>query len=449
MLEHQMLEHHPYGIAVPPESFFRRVGSRLDLGGTIPFNPNSVYVITAKALIDGTGAKPLEKAVVVTQGHTITAVGRQGQTPVPEGSHVRRLDFPDGYLLPGLIDSHTHLMFGVPGSSYEQVISEDSDEVMLLRAAKNALTHLQAGVTTLRENGARNQITFNLREGAHRGYVTAPRLLLCGRPVTISGGHFYWCNQEADGVEGVRHAVRELVRDGADHIKIMASGGGTAITDLRRPSYTVEELRTIVEEAHNMGKRTTAHCLATGSIINAVEAGVDMIEHAAFVENDGTYRFHPEVAERIAKAGTYVSPTVQTGYRGLEALLAKEEQSGLSPDEAERLEWSKGKCDSQLEFLGRLWREWQIPIVSGTDAIAAFGDYCIGLELMAEAGMSNMDVIRASTSVNAEALDVGHMTGTVERGKDADLIVVDSDPLQDIKALRKMTMVMRFGERVV
>ena len=133
-------------------------------------------------------------------------------------------------------------MFGVAGSSYEDVIENDTDEVMLLRAAMNAMIHLKVGVTTLRENGARNKVTFNLREGAQRGYVTTPRLLLCGRPVTVTGGHFYWCNQQADGVEGVRAAVRELVKDGADHIKIMASGGGTAITDLRRPSYTVEEL---------------------------------------------------------------------------------------------------------------------------------------------------------------------------------------------------------------
>ncbi len=439
---------YPPGIAVPPRSFYRGV-DRLEPGGTVPFNPNAVNVIKAKVLIDGTGAKPLENAVVVTRGSKIVAVERQGQVALPEGPHVQTLDFPDGYLLPGLIDSHTHLMFGVPGASYEEIIEGDSDEIMLLRAARNALTHLKSGVTTLRENGARDKVTFNLREGAQRGYVTAPRLLLCGRPVTISGGHFYWCNQEADGVEGVRAAVRELVRDGADHIKIMASGGGTAITDLRRPSYTVEELKAIVDEAHNMGKPTTAHCLATGSIVNALEAGVDMIEHAGFIEPDGSYKFHPEIAERIAKEGTYISPTVQTGYRGMEALLAKQGQGPLPPEDQQRLDWAKGKCESQLEFLGRLWKEWRIPIVSGTDAIASFGDYCIGLELMSQAGMSNMEVIKSSTNLNAKALGVGHLVGTVEPGRDADLIVVDEDPLRDIKALRKMTMVMRVGERIV
>ena len=96
-----------------------------------------------------------------------------------------------------------------------------------------------------------------------------------------------------------------------------------------------------------------------------------------------------------------------------------------------------------------MWEEWRIPIVSGTDAIASFGDYCIGLELMSQAGMSNMEVIKSSTNLNARALGVGHLVGTVEPGRDADLIVVDEDPLRDIKALRKMTMVMRVGERIV
>ena len=439
---------YPPGVAVPPRSYYRN-NYRLEPGGSVPFDPDRINIIEAKVLIDGTGAKPTENVVVVTHGSKIVTVGRQGQVSLPEGPNVKRYSFPDGYLLPGLIDSHTHLMFGVAGIRYEQAIEGDSDETMLLRAAMNARIHLNAGVTTLRENGARNKITFNLREGAQRGYVTAPRLLLCGRPVTISGGHFYWCNQEADGVEGVRAAVRDLVRDGADHIKIMASGGGTSITDLRRPSYTVEELSAIVNEAHNMGKPTTAHCLATGSIVNALDAGVDMLEHVGFVDPDGSYKFDPKVAERIAMSGTYVSPTVQTGYRGMEALLNKKEQVGLSQAESESLEWAKGKCESQMEFLGRLWTEWQIPIVSGTDAVAAFGDYCIGLEIMSQAGMSNMDVIKSSTSFNAKALGVGDLVGSVEVGKDADLIVVDNDPVQDIKALRTMTMVMRLGERVV
>ncbi len=408
-----------------------------------------VTVIMAKSLIDGTGAKPVHDAAVVVEGSVIRAVARQGDEGLPEGPHVRTLEFSDGYILPGLIDGHIHLSFGIHDCSHEELMNADSDQTMLLRAARNALTHLKSGVTTVRENGARNRVTFDLREAARRGYVTTPRLHLCGRPVTITGGHFHWCNQEADGVEGVRVAVRELVKEGADHIKVMASGGATTITDKRKPSYSVKELRSIVEEAHRFGKLTTAHCLATQSIANALDAGLDMIEHAGFVEPDGSYRFNEAIAERIAERGVFLCPTVQTGFRQREEMLALELERPLTAQEQARLDDLKAKCESQLEFLGRMWKEFDIKIVTGTDAVEILGDYCLGLELMSEAGMSNMDVIMASTGVAAEAMGVGGLVGTVEAGKEADLVVVDQDPLADVRALRSMRMVMRAGERVV
>ena len=226
----------------------------------------------------------------------------------------------------------------------------------------------------------------------------------------------------------------------------MASGGGTAGTDNRRPSYSVEELRAIVDEAHNLGKPTTAHCIATQSIVNALDAGVDSIEHATFIEPDGSYRFNPRIAERIARQGILVSPTVQTGYRKREMLLARRAQGhALTPEEKRRLEDLQVKCERQVEFLGRLWSEWEVSIVAGTDAIQTFGDYCLGLELQVQAGMSPADVIRSATSVAARAVGVGHLVGTIEPGKEADLIVVDQDPLQDIRALRSMRMVMQGG----
>ena len=403
-------------------------------------------VIRAKALIDGTDAAPVPNAVVVIEGDRIVAAGPEEAVDVPRGPDVRELDHRDGYVLPGLIDAHTHLMFGGGERSYEDVIANDSDELMLLRAARNAHLHLSVGVTALRDCGARNQITFDLRRGARQGLALAPRLLLSGRPVTMTGGHFWWCNQEADGEEGVRKAVRELVRDGADFIKIMASGGGTAGTDNRLPSYSVDELRAIIDEAHGLGKLTTAHCLATQSIVNALDAGVDAIEHAGFIEPDGSYVFDPHVAERIAQQGVLISPTVQTGWRGREKLLAlREEGQALTPVQERRLESLHAKCDSQVEFVGRMWSEWNIPIVAGTDAIQTFGDYCLGLELQVMAGMSPADVVRSATSVAASAVGLSDVVGTVEAGKEADLIVVDSDPHEDIRALRSMRLVMQKG----
>jgi imidazolonepropionase-like amidohydrolase len=404
-------------------------------------------VIKAKGLIDGIGNKVLDNAAVIIQGSQITAIERQ-TTNLPQGPHVRHLEYPNGYLLPGFVDAHTHLMFGVYGGSYEQVTGSDSDEVCLLRAAMNAKLHIKAGVTTLRENGARNKITFDLREGADRGYLVAPRLYLCGRPVTITGGHFFWCNQEADGVEGVREAVRELVKDGADHIKIMASGGGTAITDNRRPSYTVEELRAIVDESHNMGKKTTAHCLATQSITNALDAGIDMIEHAGFRDPDGIYRYYPEIGERIAKQEVFVCPTIQTGYRQREVFLSIEAERSLTKEEIVKLDGLKAKCESQMEFMGRLWDQG-VSIISGTDAIQIFGDYSLGLELQGEAGMSNMDVIKASTSTAAKCLGAENLLGSLQPGLEADLVVLNSDPVNDLRAFRDVAMVMQGGRLIL
>lgn len=407
---------------------------------------NPQTVIRAKALIDGTGAPPVRNAAVVVEGSRIAAAGPEEAVEAPRGPDVRELDFPEGYLLPGLIDAHTHLMFGAGEATYEEVIERDSDEIMLLRAARNAHIHLHAGVTTLRDCGARNRVTFDLRKGVDQGLSLAPRLLLSGRPVTVTKGHFWWCNGEAEGVKGVRKAVRELVRDGADFIKIMASGGGTAGTDNRRPSFSVEELWAIVDEAHNQGVPTTAHCIATQSIVNALDAGVDSIEHATFIEPDGSYRFNPGIAERIASQGVRISPTVQTGYRRREKLLAmREEGHALTPEDKIRLDDLQIKCERQVEFLGRLWSEWGVTIVAGTDAISSFGDYCLGLELQVEAGMSTAEVIRSATGVAAQAVGLDHLVGTVEPGKEADLIVVDQDPLTDIRALRSMRMVMQRG----
>ena len=403
-------------------------------------NDPGTTVIRSNSLIDGKSASPIRNAVVVLKGPLIVAVGTAEEMEVPSGPDVQEIDYGDAYMLPGLIDAHTHLMFGHGEGTYEEVIERDSDETMLLRAARNAHVHLNAGVTALRDCGARNNITFDLRRGVEQGLSVAPRLLLSGRPVTMTGGHFWWCNQEADGVDAVRKAVRQLVRDGADFIKIMASGGGTAGTDNRLPSYTVEELRAIVDEAH---------CLATQSIVNALDAGVDSIEHASFIDMSGSYKFEPRIAERIARQGVVISPTVQTGYRRREKLLALKERDGfLSKSEERRLESTHAKCESQIEFLGKLWSDWGVTIVAGTDAIQAFGDYCLGLELQVEAGMSPMDVIRSATVEAARSVGLGDVVGTIEPGKEADLVVVDRDPLKDIRALRDMRVVIKKGQIV-
>jgi imidazolonepropionase-like amidohydrolase len=401
--------------------------------------------IAADRLIDGRSERPLDGGAVLVQGTRIVGSGPAAEVVCPDGSELDQdLSFPGCTLLPGLIDVHAHLTFGTPGRTYEQVMHEDSDDLMLVRAVRNCQLHLAAGVTTVRDCGARNHTTLSLRDAAQLGLFVSPRLLVSGPPLTITGGHFWWCNGEADGIAGVQQQARRLLKQGVDFLKIMASGGGTLGTNQSQASYTAEEIGAAVREAHHVGKLTTAHCLAAESLVNAIEGGIDQVEHINFIQPDGSRHFDSEVAERIVERGIYVSPTIQTGYRELERLSAR---SDLSPRDRVKLDDLQYKLESKLDFVGR-FHKLGARIVAGTDAIATFGDYAIGLELLARAGIPPMQVLQAATRVAAEAIGLGQVVGTIEVGKDADLLVVRGDPSVDIRCMSDVVQVVRAGALV-
>jgi imidazolonepropionase-like amidohydrolase len=395
--------------------------------------------IHADRVIDGRADEAHTGWVVEVDDTRIVHVG-----PASDADNVQDLRLPGCTLLPGLIDVHAHLTFGTPGRSYEQVMSQDSDDLMLVRAVRNCQLHLAAGVTTVRDCGARNRTTLSLRDAAQLDLFPSPRLLVSGPPLTITGGHFWWCNGEADGVEGVQRQARWLLKQGVDFLKIMASGGGTLGTNQARATYTSEEIRAAVHEAHHVGKLTTAHCLAAESLANAVEAGIDQVEHINFIQPDGTRRFDQRVAERIVEQNIYVSPTIQTGYRELERLSSK---SNLTQREQSQIADLQYKLESKLDFVRR-FHEMGAQIVAGTDAIATFGDYAIGLELLARAGIPNMQVVQAATRAAAEAIGLGKIVGTLEAGKEADVVAVRGDPIDDIRCLNQVAMVLRAGKVV-
>ncbi len=390
------------------------------------------------------GDKVFHRGRVRVENGQIAAVGRKEDVGVArEGTH---LDFADQWIIPGLIDAHTHLMFGGQGySGYDDYIRElrsqsNGEDMALLRAVKNAQIHQAVGVTTLRDSGAVDAISLSLKEGISRGYVSGPRVLACGRPITITGGHFWWCNQEADGADGVRRAVRQLHRDKADFIKIMASGGGTAGTDPRRPSFTLREMQALVQEAHARGLKCSAHCEATGSVRRAVQAGVDTIEHAGFQEPDGTRTYCPELVEMMVEKGLSYCPTIQTAYRA----LSRYRRAGGSE---ERIRAARYKLRRKLENLSRML-EAGVTVAAGTDAIRTFGDYVVGLELFVHAGMSPQQALLSATSTAASVLGVDEITGSIRQGKSADLLVVGGNPLSDIANLRQVKMVIQKGTRV-
>ncbi len=202
----------------------------------------SIKILRARRLIDGTGGAPLDYPVVVVKDGRILDVGTEGDVNLPRGDSVEEPSFMEGSILPGLIDSHLHIALGT-GGGYDAMMRE-SNGIHLMTGVINAGKALAAGITTVKEAGARDTVTTDLREGWRRGLIEAPRLLISGRPLTVPGGHFHFCNDNtAQGVEEVRVRVRQFVEEDVDVIKIMASGGGTTGTRNSEASFTEEELR--------------------------------------------------------------------------------------------------------------------------------------------------------------------------------------------------------------
>lgn len=384
------------------------------------------------------------------------------------------LHAPDATLLPGLIDAHCHLTLsgyeldGEEGRSYEAMIA-DPDELMAVIAVRNLHTHLASGVTTLRDNGGRNRVTFVVREAVRRGYVTAPRMLLAGRPLTHTDGHFHWCNGVADGVEGVRAAVRTLVAEGADHIKVMASGGGTQGTPPQYASYTLAELRAAVETSHGLGRLTTAHCRARASMELALEAGMDCLEHAEFLDpapgasagrrvptsgaHDAVATYDPRLVERMLEQGTFASVTLQQGgYDRLVELRARAEHETLPGAHRTWMRELEERYAAKVDLVARMLADGlreQLVISSDCGVRnTAFGRMDLGVELGVAAGLTSGQALAAVTRTAAQACGIADDVGTLEVGRRADLLLVHGDATSDVARLADVHTVFKDGVAV-
>ena len=415
--------------------------------------PNQTVQICADWLVDGISTSvKASQAVLVTNGR-IDAVGSQEEVAKQTPPDAQVIDLGDVYLAPGLIDGHTHLSLAGDGRNYVQMFSE-TDEMMVLTGAMNLQRHLAAGITTIREHGARNKVGFTLKEGLERGYIPGPRTLVSGRPITCTGGHFHMCNETADGEAEMRRSVRRLVHEGADYIKIMASGGGTEGTIPGRASYTVAELHAAVHEAHHFHRLTVAHCRAKESMVRAVEAGIDLMEHAEFLDPDGELRFDPKIAEMMVESGIWISPTLQawTGYPRIVELRTKRDAGIISADEADELQRSESRAEVRLDVMRRMLDyDLRDRIVPGTDSGVgnlAFGHLDYDLQLLVEVGFTPAEALISATRISAEAIGMADEIGTIAPGKVADLVAFASDPTNDVDAFSRVTAVFQAGQRV-
>ena len=406
-------------------------------------------LIRAARLIDGNGGPPLERGAVLIEGDSIRAVGDEESVTPPEGAPVQEFSYEDKTILPGLVDCHVHLI-GLGDGRAGDELTKLPDEVLALQAARNARDHLYSGVTTVRDCGAKNRTTFMLREAMEMGITPGPRLVLSGRPMAIVGGHLSYFGVEATGPDQCRGAVRQLIKEGADFIKITATGGSTRTSHPLKPSFNPDELKAIVDEVHKFGKHAAAHCASTQGIVNALDAGVDTIIHGYHREADGSETYHPEVADRIATQGAFLNPTLRQGREGVRQLESKLEAEELSDGEQAKLDDFRMRYEVRIDHISRM-RQQGVRLVCGSDS--AWGYYKMGafhkeVEEHVEVGMSPMDAIVSATRDSARSCWQEDAVGTLEPGKQADVLVVDGDPSQDVAALANVAAVFQDGSLV-
>lgn len=379
-------------------------------------------------LIDGVRERSMEDAAVVIEGEHITAVGPARD--ISGGAEVR--DLGNVTLLPGLIDAHVHLVWSASREPHD-VVDRESRYLTVLRCAANAARHIRAGVTTIRDLGSTDGMAVDVARAIEAGVVDGPRVVAAGRAIAMTGGHSWFLGCEADGADAVRHAVRSELKAGASCIKLMASGGvyGHA-EEVGAPQLTVEEMQAGVDEAHKAGVKVAAHAYSPRAINNALDAGVDSIEHGSFLD--------VETAERMQRQNVYLVPTLSV-YQAMY-------DTGPELDTPDYIRGKTGEVMLASRDALLLAATADVPLATGTDCGAPghpHGTLAEEARLMVEAGLSTDRAIQAATSAAADLLGLADEIGTIEPGKRADLLVVAGDPLSDIRALREVRHVFRNG----
>jgi imidazolonepropionase-like amidohydrolase len=412
--------------------------------------PNDYTLIKAARIFDGTGTAPATGQALLLNDGKIAAMGPVGEISAPDGSNLTVKDYGDSTILPGLVDGHTHMM--APGDgTHGDITGAEQDDILLMRALHNARTFLHAGVTTARENGAKNKVGFSLKDGINMGLSEGPDMVISGRPITITGGHFWYCGSEADGVEGVRAEVRKLVKEGADFIKIMATGGSTWSSNPLLPSYTLEEMTVIVDEAHRFGKLTAAHCASMQGIKNALDAGVDMIIHCVFEDETGMYKFNEPLAEQLAAAKAWVNPTLHVVQAGIDLTeRIGYERGWLTKEEQTSIDSTKRSLETRVESVNKLVK-MGVRMIAGSDSPwGAYppGEFVKEMVALTQAGLTNTEALVTGLSHAAESIAVGDQAGTLAVNRPGDVLVVGGDPVADLNALWDVKDVFKAGNRV-
>ncbi len=384
------------------------------------------WILKGGSIIDGLNDEVVENSYIKVEDGRITEV-KEGEPGDAEGFEV--IDCTGKYILPGLIDCHVHLVWNGSADPQSLIKNEENDRIAL-EAYKHALDTLKLGVTTVRDLGAPDRTVLHVRNVIDSGLLSGPTIIAAGAPICMTGGHVYYLGYESDGPDEVRKNTRRVLKEGADLVKVMATGG--IYTKGEEPGsvqLTIEELSAAKEEALKKNKKVSAHADGIEGIMNCLEVGIDTIEHGIYADR--------QALEIMKNQGTFLVPT-----------MAVMRQLISSPDiPAYALEKAKQVVGPHFSMLQEAV-QIGVKIATGTDCGSPLTPpryYFDELKIMHEAGMSEMEVIKASTSVAAECLGIEDQRGSISPGKFADLLIADSNPLNDLNSLRGDKLVMKNG----
>lgn len=383
-------------------------------------------LIKAGRLFNGDRASEVkENQYVVVSGNLIESVTDRE----PEGPFDQVLDFHDKTVLPGLIDAHTHLAFNGRESLFKLYL--DPRDKLCFEAVDSVRKTLLSGVTTCRDVGGFNYLDVSLKKFIEQGILIGPRMFVSGKMITATGGHCYVIATEANGPAEMRAAVREQIKNGADMIKLMATGGGASPGQhLEAVQLELDEIRAAVEVAHSNFRRVGVHAHGAAGIKRVVEGGVDIVDHASLLDEDG--------AKMMADKGVFMVITP-----GHESMFPN-----LDPDWTRRMMPLRSRAAKTLEIA----RKHGVKICMGTDAggnpYAPHGKISVCLEELVKTGMTPKEAIISVTSMAAECIGVQDRLGTIAPGKLADIAVFEGNPLSDITDIARVAAVIKDGKLI-
>ena len=382
-------------------------------------------ILTNCTVIDGTGQAPKDGMSVVIEGDTITGLS----TGPADAAGARVLDLEGGYLLPGLWEVHAHLGDLIPDP--HNLLETEAIGDYTIRAGRNAMDALHAGITGIRVVGESSFVDVAWKRAFEAGVMVGPRLFVCTRGISISGGHGHGTlgALEVDGPWEMRKAVRENLKHGADQIKLMVTGGiMTEGETMQESQFLLDEIQAATEVAHQKGKRVAVHAWGAPGIKTAIRGGVDSIEHGLLDD---------EAIQMMLDHDVFYVPTISS----------TQDEEFIKELPKFQIKKARAAASAHLEGFQKALKAG-VKIACGSDSTPTAEFTRRELEYMVKAGMSEMEALIAATRTGADLCEVADRLGTIEVGKLADLLVLSANPLEDISNVRKIKRVLKNGKPV-